>query len=364
MAASASARRRERRACGSCRKARHSEPRFGTQRHVAEYHGQHGARPREKEVRRQPPHFVNVLPAEQNVVLLQYGLDLILRKFLADGAAMLVEHHAARLVVHLPAPLPRHETQVRVLQVEGFQQTVEAAEFEELGAVEGAAAAAAVEAGVEIVDCAVDAVAYAQAAVLPPALRKAGLLADLGCIGEENLAGDGEDFGIAEALEQRRQEIGSHPHVAVQQHHDVVLRGAEAGIRSAAEAQVLRQREHRHIGKRCPQKIGAAIRGAVVHHQDLVGRVAGERRANAGNVFGQKVFPVPVGDHHGGRRIVRLPRRRHCRGAAREELNPKQGEEAGRHEERRDQQQRKRADEAFQESHVRARDRCLPCAPA
>ena len=169
-------------------------------------------------------------------------------------------------------------------------------------------AAAAVEAGIQIVDCAVDAVAYAQAAILPPALRKAGLLADLGGIAEENLAGDGEDLGIAEALQQRRQEIGSHPHVAVQQHHDVVLRGAEAGIGAAAEAQVLRQRQHRHIGKRRPQKIGAAIRGAVVHHQDLVGGVAGERRTNAGNVFRQQVFPVPVGNHHGSRRIVRSTR--------------------------------------------------------
>ncbi len=172
----------------------------GAQGHVAEDHGQHGARPCEEKVRRQPPYLVNVLPAEENVVFLQYGLDLILREFLADGAAMLVEYHAAWLVVDLPAPLPRHETEVRVLQVEGFQQTVEAAEFEEFGAVESAAAAAAVEAGVEIVDCAIDAVANSQAAVLPPALREAGLLADLGCIGEEDLARHGEDFGIAEAF--------------------------------------------------------------------------------------------------------------------------------------------------------------------
>ena len=153
---------------------------------------------------------------------------------------MLVEDHAARLVEHLPAALPRHVAEVGVFQIEGLQQMVEAAEFEKLRAVEGAAAAAAVEAGEEVVDRVVDAVADAQAAVLPPALREAGLLAELGRVAEEDLAGDGEDLGIAEAFQQRRQEIRRHAHVAVQQHHDVVLGGAEAGIGAAAEAQVLR----------------------------------------------------------------------------------------------------------------------------
>ena len=86
--------------------------------------------------------------------------------------------------------------------------------------------------------------AHAQAAVLPPALRQAGLLADLGRVAEEDLAGDGEDLGIGEAFQQRRQEIGGHAHVAVQQHDDVVLGGAEAGVGAAAEAQILRQRQH------------------------------------------------------------------------------------------------------------------------
>ena len=209
-----------------------------------------GARPGEEEVRRQPRPLVNILPAEQHVVFLQDRLDLFLRELLADRAAMLVEHHAARLVQHLPPALPRHVAQVGVFQVEGLQQLVESAELEKLATVEGATSAAAVEAGKEVVDCVVDAMAHAQAAVLPPALRQAGLFADFGRIGEEDLAGYREDFGIAEAFQQRRQEVRSHSHVAVQQHHDVVLRRAEAGIRSAAEAQVLRQREHGHIGKR------------------------------------------------------------------------------------------------------------------
>ena len=164
-------------------------------------------------------------------------------------------------------------------------------------AVEGAGAAAAVEAGKQIADRGVDAVAHAQAAVLPPALRQAGLFAHLGRVAEEDLAGDRENFGIAEAFEQRRQEIRRHPHVAVQQHHDVVPGGAEPGVRSAAEAQVLRQRQHLDTaGNARAHEIRAAIRRAVIHHDDLVVRVAGQRRAiTEGRYFSSRSFPFQLG---------------------------------------------------------------------
>ena len=71
---------------------------------------------------------------------------------LADGAAVFVIHHAARLVEHLPAALPGQVAEVGVFQVKGRQQLVEAAELEELAPVEGARAAAAVEARKEAVD--------------------------------------------------------------------------------------------------------------------------------------------------------------------------------------------------------------------
>ena len=48
------------------------------QRDVAEDHGENRAGPGEEEVRHQARPFVNVLPAEQDVVLLQDGLDLLL----------------------------------------------------------------------------------------------------------------------------------------------------------------------------------------------------------------------------------------------------------------------------------------------
>ena len=219
----------------------------GAAGNVAEDHAENGAGPGEEEVRGQAPPFVNVLPAEQQKILFQNGLDLRVAEALADGAAMLVVDHAARLVEHLPAALPGHVAEVGVFQVEGREQLVEAAEFEELVAVEGAGAAAAVEAREEIGDGGVDAMAHAQAAILPPALREAGLLAELVGVAEEDLAGDGEDAGIAEAFEQRRKEIGGHAHVAVEQHDDVVFGGAEAGVRAAAEAEILVERDQFHL---------------------------------------------------------------------------------------------------------------------
>src|ERR1035437_7822441 len=150
------------------------------QRDVSEHHGENGAGPGEEEVRRQAWPLVNILPAEKDVVLLEDCLDLLFGELLADGAPVFVEYHAARLVQDLPTALPCHVAEVGVFQVEGFQQPVESAEFEKLRAVEGATAAAAVEAGEEVVDCIVDAVPDTQAAVLPPALGEAGLLTEPG----------------------------------------------------------------------------------------------------------------------------------------------------------------------------------------
>src|ERR1019366_6532177 len=135
---------------------RHVRP----QRNVAEYGGQRGARPCEEEGRSQTPPLVDVLPAEQHVVLLQHGLDLIAAEAPADSAAVLVIHHAARLVPHLPAALPRHIAEAGVFQVERFEQRIETPELQELAAVERAGSAAAVEAGEKVVDRGVDAMAH------------------------------------------------------------------------------------------------------------------------------------------------------------------------------------------------------------
>ncbi len=162
--------------------------RFGRAGHVAEDHADNAAGPGEAEMRREAPPLVNVFPAKQQVVFLEDFLDILLAEALADSAAMLVVNHATRLVEHLPAALPGHVAQVAVFQVEGRQQWVEAAQFEEFLAVERARSAAAIEAREEIGHAGVDAVTHAQAAVFPPALRKAGFLAELGGVAEKNLA--------------------------------------------------------------------------------------------------------------------------------------------------------------------------------
>ena len=90
--------------------------------------------------------------------------------------------------------------------------------------------------------------AHAQRAILPPALSQAGFFAALRRVAEEDLAGDGEHRFVGEAGEQRREEIRLDAHVAVQQHDDIVLRGAESGVRAAAEAEVFGSASTRTAG--------------------------------------------------------------------------------------------------------------------
>ena len=139
-------------------------------------------------MRGQFPPVVYVLPGKQNEVLLVDGVDLLGREMLADGAPVLVIDGAPRLVEHLPPPLPCHKPEIGVFQVEGRQDWVEAAEFQELPAVKGAGAAPPVEARVQVAHFFIDAVAEPQRAIAPPALGKAGFLAPAIRIAEEDLA--------------------------------------------------------------------------------------------------------------------------------------------------------------------------------
>jgi hypothetical protein len=60
---------------------------------------------------------------------------------------MLMENHTARLVEHLPSPLPCQVAKVRVFEIKRREKMVEAAELQKLLSVERAGAATAVEAG-------------------------------------------------------------------------------------------------------------------------------------------------------------------------------------------------------------------------
>src|SRR5581483_9325755 len=99
-----------------------------------------------------------------------------------------------RLVQHLPAALPGEIAEVGILQVKGSEEMIEAAQLEEFTAVECARSTTAIEAGKEILNAVIEAVADAQRAILPPGLGETGLLPLFGGIAEKDLAGDGEDL--------------------------------------------------------------------------------------------------------------------------------------------------------------------------
>src|SRR5690242_14947980 len=123
-------------------------------------------------MRCQAPELVDVLPAEKQVVFLQNSLDLVFAKALADSAPVFVPDDAPRLIEHLPPALPGHVSQVGIFEVKGREKIVEAAELEELLAVECARPAAPVEAGKGILHRGINTVAHPHTAVLPPALRQ------------------------------------------------------------------------------------------------------------------------------------------------------------------------------------------------
>jgi len=79
---------------------------------------------------------VDVFPAEQNEVLLQDPIDLRLGESPANRAPVFVKNNATRVVEHLPAALPRHIPKVGVFEIEGTQQFIEAAEFQEFPPIE------------------------------------------------------------------------------------------------------------------------------------------------------------------------------------------------------------------------------------
>ena len=320
-----------------------------------------------------PPPLVDVLPGEQQRVSLDHALNEIRAEVLADGAAVFVVDHAARLVEHFPAALPRHIAQVGIFEVKGRIQFVETAERKEFAPVERARSTAAVEAGKQPGDRRVGAMTHAQCAVLPPALREAGLLADLAGIREKDLAGDGEHGRVGEAFEQRREKTRLHAHVVIEEHNDIVLRLTEARVRAATEAEVPLQGHQSDLREMGPHISRAVIGRSVIDDDDLIGRVAGQRGDDGGQIAFQQVAPVPVRDHDAGRRGGRR-RLRRIGGRSpdpahqqRKGVGKPKSEKAGGQQKRREQQQRQRAQQTLEEEHVncpgiRGRDR--PSCPA
>ena len=183
--------------------------------------------------------FVDVLPDEQQAVLLEHGVDVGGGEVLADRGAVFVVDDATRLVKDHPASLPRHVADVGVFEVERLEQSVETAQLEEFAAVVGCGSAAGVEGGEEGVHLIIVAVCHVQTAVDPTTLHEAGLLAALVGVGEVDLRGDGEDAGVGESFEQGFEEAGLGAHVVVEQQDDVVGGAPDAGVRTTTEAEVL-----------------------------------------------------------------------------------------------------------------------------
>ena len=147
--------------------------------------------------------------------------------------------HAARLVEHLPAALPRHVAEVGVFQVEGRQQLVEAAQLQKLCAgrrrtIRRRRRSTGTDPSTSAsMRCRTrSAPSCHQPCVRPVSSRS--LSGSLKKIWQETA----NTSGSRKPSSSGARKSGVHPHVAVQQHHDVVLRRAEAGIRAAAEAQI------------------------------------------------------------------------------------------------------------------------------
>src|SRR6266571_520526 len=116
-------------------------------------------------MRNQPVPGVNVLPAEQDEILLEDRLDLLLGEASSDGSAVLVIDLAVRLVEHFPTALPGHVAQIRIFEIKRSEQRIEAAQLQKFAAIEGAGSAATIKTGIEVCDSGVDAVPHTQRAV-------------------------------------------------------------------------------------------------------------------------------------------------------------------------------------------------------
>src|ERR1700730_761849 len=101
--------------------------------------------------------------------------------------------------------------------------------------------------------------AHPQAAILPPSLSETGFLPNLLGIAEKDLAGYSEHFFVVKCIEQRRQKMLLNPHVAVEEHDDVIFRRAKTSVRAASETEVVIERQQSDRGKMLADECRAAI---------------------------------------------------------------------------------------------------------
>src|SRR3954470_25068904 len=104
--------------------------------------------PRCREMLQELAPVVYVLPTKENEVFLQNRRDVLVRKLLSYRSAVLVIYDASRLVETAPAPLPRHVTEIRILEVERMQKRINPAKLKKLPPIEVGRPAARIEAGI------------------------------------------------------------------------------------------------------------------------------------------------------------------------------------------------------------------------
>ena len=297
----------------------------------------------------------HVLPEKEELVAPDDGFELGPLEAPVRGGPVLVVDHRLGREEHLPSDAPGAVAQVGVLDVDGGVERIEAAELEELPAVEGRGAAArperrvvaAREAPPRQIDMRVVDHAAAKARRSLP-----GLLAARRGVLQEHLARDGEGAG-RKPFDQRSDEPGIDRHVVVEQDHDVVAGRSHSRVVPFGEAEVVRELEEAHLGKRAPDVLDRTVLAPVVDDQDLVAAaVAADRFDHRREALGQELPAVPVQDHDRGAPVARgLGGRGGPAGGARHAIDEIEEQEhrAQHRDERGDQERQEREDQAARE---------------
>ncbi len=199
---------------------------------------------------------------------------------------MLVINHARRLIQNLPAALPREKAQIRVLEIEGRKQRIESAELEKFAAIECARASAAVKARIESADLRVYAMPDPQPALLPPALRKAGLLAQLAGSVKKIWQATANTFSSANPSSSGARKSLSTRISLLSSTTMSCSRLAKAFVRSAAESEIFLERDQPYLREMFTHKLGAAVARAVIDNDDFAsGTLLQPRRSPKANIF-------------------------------------------------------------------------------
>ena len=225
-------------------------PKIRTALHVPEKHRQQRSRPREREMRKQARPFVDVLPAEQQEVLLQHPLDEFRREFFSDGSrgARGTLCSAAGTTPSTRASTPCIPSRCLPDRTARAHDRTRPARGTCAGRKRRIRRRRRSRDTDPVIAASIP-MPHAQATVLPPALAsgrslRAAFAGSLKKIWQETAKTSGSrnpsSRGARNPWSTRMSLFSSD--------HDVVLRRAKAGVRSTTEAEVLRKQQHPYEG--------------------------------------------------------------------------------------------------------------------